>query len=267
MITRIRTIDTETCGFEPDNQVVEIAYCDIVAYDPTGVASSWRLSEHASFLINPGRSIPPQASGIHHIVDRMVADAPRLEAILPAIFTGNKGSIAYCAHNRKFDTEAIKKSLGDSPYVDGFVAIDAWICSQRCATRQWQEAPDFKNQTLLYWLKLNDHPAFVRLVEQSGGLETHRALYDCLSTSAIMCHLLNNYETTAEELVKVSASPVLLPRFYFGEHALKPVREIPTSYLEWIVHKSKGPWDEDVMHTAKVILTEKRATTRSRSPV
>lgn len=65
--------------------------------------------------------------------------------------------------------------------------------------------------------------------------------------------LVRNYlrVATVDQMVEASSGPILLPKLTFGEHAMKPAADVPRSYYYWIVHTAKGPWDEDVMHTAK----------------
>lgn len=70
---RIFVFDTETTGVDPaEDRVVELG----AAYFEQGAFLSRRRN-----LVNPGRPIPPEASEVHGIHDRHVAEAPPFEAI------------------------------------------------------------------------------------------------------------------------------------------------------------------------------------------
>jgi DNA polymerase-3 subunit epsilon len=62
-------VDTETTGMSPDagHRLVEVARVGIV---------NGRLDEAWSSLLNPGRTIPPDATRVHGITDAMVTKAP-----------------------------------------------------------------------------------------------------------------------------------------------------------------------------------------------
>lgn len=240
----IRTIDVETCGLPPDNnQVVEVATLDLVAHQ-TDDRMVWTRDRMWSSLVNPGRPIPPEASGVHHITDDMVKDAPSMDDALKEQITQLVPD-CYAAHEARFEAVCL-------PWL-----TVKWICTRKCAATLWPDAPNHKNQTLRYWLGL-------KLADPSLAVP-HRAPGDAYVTAAILRRVLS--QITVEEAITISANPVLLQKFNFGEHALKPIDDVPTSYLDWIVNKSKGPWDDDVMFTARQHLGHRRSTERNRSPV
>lgn len=229
----IRIIDVETCGLPPDNaQIVEVATVDLVNDD-----SEWKRGQIWSSLVNPGRLIPPEASAVHHITDDMVKDAPRF-ADLPPFLTG---ADVVGAHSAKFERECLK--------LNGLTEDGRWLCSYKCGVLLFPDAPSHKNQVLRYWLGL-------KLADPSLATP-HRALGDAYVTAALVRIYLRS--ATIEEMVEASNSPVLLPRLHFGEHAGKPIAEVPWTYFDWIVNKSKGPWDEDVLHTARHYLNAGKA--------
>lgn len=240
----IRIVDVETCGLPPDNaQIVEVATVDLVAKqvgdnpnDPASIA--WERGKTWESLVNPQRKIPPEASAIHHITNEMVKNAPYIEG-LPNFF---EGADVLCAHNAKFEREVF------SLYGPHGIENAKWICSYKVGVLLFPDAPNHKNQTLRYYLGLK--------LADPGIATPHRAMGDAYVTAALMRTFLRS--APVEEMIEVSAGPILLPRLSFGEHAMKPIADVPRSYLDWIVNKSKGPWDEDVLHTAKHYLAENR---------
>lgn len=241
----IRIIDTETCGLPPDNmQVVEVATVDLIQEGET-----WTRGRMWSSLVNPGRPIPPEASAVHHIVDDMVVGSPVLDALWPQIWTHSEHQVRpdyYAAHNAKFEMEALK--LADH---------SRWICTYKTAVTCWPQAPGHKNQTLRYWLKLS-------LADPSLAAP-HRALGDAYVTAALLRRMLAQFTWTLEDMAKISAGPIVLPRLHFGKHAGEPCADIPSGYWEWVTANIKD--DEDVVHTARFYLNQRRTAQRSRSPV
>lgn len=235
----IRCLDVETTGLElPDAAVCEIGWCDILLHEDGRI----EVLGPGSTLVKPPHSIPPAMSAIHHIVDGDVVDAPPLNDAI-AIVQGGAPEV-YAAHHATFERK--------------FLTLSApWICSYKVAITLAPSAPEYKLQTLRYWSKLDVDPALAS--------PPHRAGPDAYVCACLLARMLP--KMPAEDMIRVSAAPVLLPRLHFGEHAGKPIEEVPWSYFNWIVHKSKGPWDEDVMHTAKHHLARLTAAQRSRSPV
>lgn len=68
------------------------------------------LGEFAT-LVNPGHGIPPQITMLTGISDVMVADAPRIGAVLPAFLEFARGSVLV-AHNARFDIGFLKAACG-----------------------------------------------------------------------------------------------------------------------------------------------------------
>jgi exodeoxyribonuclease X len=100
----IRVVDLETAGLDPDDQVVEIGAVDLNVY--TG-----DVCDVASRIIRPSKSIPPQASAIHHLTDADVANAPSWSDVWPQVFTADQNIIAFAAHNASFDSRWISGDL------------------------------------------------------------------------------------------------------------------------------------------------------------
>jgi exodeoxyribonuclease X len=236
----MRIIDLETTGLDADDEVVEVGAVDL--YVDTG-----DIRNVASQIIRPCNSIPPDACAIHHITDDDVANAPSWSDVWPRIFNtdGNVNVIAFAAHNAKFE----RKLLGDDLFQGRPI-----ICTLKCALRLWPDAPDHKNQTLRYWRNLP--------VDRLRAFPPHRALPDAYVTAHILRDLLNG--SSVDDLICWSNQPSLLPKVNFGKHRGLRWAEVPDGYLEWLIFKS---WhdDEDVIHTAKTILANRKASAGSQA--
>lgn len=234
----IRVTDTETTGLDPArDRIVEIATVDLHVCDPGEEYQAPKRGRMWSSLVNPGIPIPPEASAIHDITDEMVADAPTMGHLIGtgviAAVEGRPGPPDYaCAHNSRFD----------SMFVDPEVGLPMpWLDTYRIALWVWPGAPNHKNATLRYWLKLK-----IAIENQPDG-RSHRALWDAYITAAILRRAILE-GATMEDMLRVSTQPALLPKFTFGKHAMKPIAEIDSGYLDWIL--KQGDMDEDVKNTA-----------------
>ncbi len=99
----IVAIDTETTGRDHAvDRVVEVA------------CVRWERGEvtlRKSWLVNPGRPIPKEASDVHGISDDDVKDAPPFAAIVPELLEALSGAIPL-AYNAEFDRKQLMAELG-----------------------------------------------------------------------------------------------------------------------------------------------------------
>lgn len=87
-------VDTETTGLQyQSDQIVELTAIRFRDWEPVEIFTS---------LVNPGRPIPEEASGIHGITDDMVENAPRIEEIIES-FDKFIGDDSLVGHNLPFD--------------------------------------------------------------------------------------------------------------------------------------------------------------------
>jgi DNA polymerase-3 subunit epsilon len=89
--------DTETTGLEPSagDEILQIGATRIVA-------GKLRREDAFEQLVNPQRDIPAVGIAIHGIEPPMVADAPTIDAVLPA-FASYAHDTVLVAHNAAFD--------------------------------------------------------------------------------------------------------------------------------------------------------------------
>lgn len=217
---RIRVIDVETTGLDPESDsIVECAAVDIL-HDPD---VNDLVTDRRTWLVDPGREIPPEASAIHHITDDDVRGKLKWNQVHGAIGSLQKCDY-YAAHNAKFDRD--------------FTRLPGqWICTRKVATRLYPHAPAHSNQVLRYWLQLE-------VCDEAKGIMPHRALHDAFVTAALLVRLLHDVDI--EQAVAWSNEPCLLPRVPFGKHKGAEWSAVPKDYLRWCLGQDM---DEDVKFT------------------
>jgi exodeoxyribonuclease X len=244
-------IDTETTGTDPvEDRVVEFAAVLTTAQEEVAFGNS---------LVNPGRDIPPEASGIHHLIDEYVADAPPLAQAVGMVIEKimqtapaphQRPPDAYVAHNAPFDS-AFLASIGFSP----------WLDTLRLAKRMRPGRENYQNQTLRYLEGLVNIPGL-------EGLAPHRALYDARCTAALLRLYLNDLAVmradipqNVEDLCTFLTLPVVLEgKIAFGKHKGLLWSQVPADYLTWMV-KQKD-MDQDLLATAHHLLNQMRGGRR-----
>lgn len=224
--------DTETTGNTEKDVLCQIAYK--------------HNGKEFSALYKPTIAIPPEASAVHHITNKMVADKPAFKesgdyAAVKTLF--EKGDPIAVAHNAKFDIDMFKK--------EG-IAIPRFICTLRLARYLDKEnkIPRYNLQYLRYFLGIEiDAQAHDAL----GDVKVLEALFERLQTKMIE---LVGEEKALDEMLAVSARPSLINMFTFGKHNEKTVADvakIDRGYLEWLLaQKLQNENDEeDWIYTLK----------------
>jgi len=227
---KIRVIDLETTGL-PEDEVKAI--CEI---GWTDVAETGQLLNHGSFLVNPGHPIPPQTRAIHHISDADVAGAVSPTQGTMSLMNGMIPGDMFAAHNIAFEQAFV--GGGELP----------WICTLKCALHLFPDAPSHSNQSLRYWLGVDNDDGF----NPDLSMPPHRAGPDTYVTAFILRRLL--MIAPPHELARLTLAPVLLKKMSFGKHRGTAFADLPTDYLRWM---SGQRFDADVMHTVRHHLKER----------
>jgi len=248
---KIIFFDTETTGNEPKKDFV----CQLAYKTDT---------ETFNELYKPSIPIPPEASAITHITNKMVADKKAFKESesyndVKTLFE-NPDSVVV-AHNAKFDLAIISKE-------DIFPAN--FICTLRVARFLDKEnkIPQYKLQFLRYFLDID--------IEASA----HDALGDVLVLEKLYERLLAKImkparsasstadaggeeelteEQAIEKMIEISSKPSLMSMFNFGKYNGKTVGEVANidrGYLEWMLgQKEQNPDnEEDWIYTLKYYL-------------
>jgi exodeoxyribonuclease X len=225
----IFAVDTETTGSDPDACApVAMASVPVIRM---GRGWSVRAGMGRHVLAHPGRPIPADAAAVHHITDAMVMDeAPPAEAARK-LFGANVPDY-FAAHNAPFDRAVMMPHL--APALRGVPWIDTW----RAALHLVPDAPSFKLQVLRYHLGLKPRLPL--------DLAPHNALYDALVAAELVVWMLAKHPP--QELIALSAAPVVLRKVSFGKHRDLAWADVPRDYLSWVVRQD---FDADVLHTAR----------------
>jgi DNA polymerase III epsilon subunit-like protein len=231
--------DTETTGNTESDVLCQIAY-------KTG-------DESFVGLYNPGKKIPPEASAVHHISNKMVADKKNFQDSGDAKKIKNlfeNEDTVVVAHNATFDLMIIKKED---------IVPTNFICTLRVARHLDKEGviDRYNLQYLRYFLDIE--------VEATA----HDALGDVMVLEKLFERLLKkmieeencNEEEAIKKMIEISSHPSLLRTFNFGKYTGKKIEEvvkIDRGYLQWLLDQKlngDGP-DEDWIYTLKHHLTK-----------
>lgn len=207
--------DTETTGTRPDkDRIVEIA-----AFDPT-------LNRTFEMLVNPGISIPKEASSVHGISDEMVKDAPSFAEIGKEFISFCEGDVVLVAHNN----DAFDQLFLQHEFSRHSLSMPSWAYFD---TLKWARR---------YRTDLPRHA--LQFLREAYGIEAnnaHRALDD-----VIVLHQVYSFMTddlTIEQAMQLLNTPKVMQHMPFGKHQGKPLKEVPKDYVAWLA--GSGAFDKD----------------------
>jgi len=181
-------VDTETTGLFPGigHRVVELA---AIRLDP-GPSAGWRVSHEFSQLINPGRSMDPEASSINGIYDRDLVGKPSFEDVSDEIRSMVDGAVLV-AHNAQFDASFLGMELYIESIYDPSVEYQGipnpWLCTLALARRNFH----FGRNSLGH---------IARTLRVRSG-RAHRALGDVYTTTEVLKRMLKTMADRGVDLV------------------------------------------------------------------
>ena len=159
-------IDLETTGGSPnDDAITEVGAVKLRGGECLGTFQT---------LIDPGRSIPPLITVLTGITESMVAPAPQITEVLPALLEF-LGDAVLVGHNLRFDTSFLDAALvrTDRPRLSNR-RVDTAALARRLVR---DDVPNCKLGTLADRFRLAHQPS-------------HRALDDALATGDLLHVLL-----------------------------------------------------------------------------
>lgn len=226
--------DTETTGNTDKDFLCQIAY----------------KSNDDSFVgfYKPEKKIPPEASAVHHITNKMVADLISFKESEDSVkikeLFEDKDSIVV-AHNAPFDLLMIKKE-GIEP--------KRFICTLRLA-RHLDPEEKIERYNLQYLRYLLEIEIDATAHDALGDVLVLEKLFERLKNKMMKEDNLDERQTI-EKMIVISSHPSLLHTFKFGKYNGKRIEEViktDRGYLQWLLdQKLNGDGiDEDWIYTLK----------------
>lgn len=232
---KLRVIDFETTGTDKDKKagkpvgIVEFGFTDVDG--GTGGIPSYPVSD----LVNCGLPIPPEARAVHHLSDADVANGITPDLAMQTLMAGMEPGDIFVAHHAAFERAFF--SGGAFP----------WICTLQCARHIWPDAPGHSNQTLRYWLGVDEEVSWPEM-----AMPPHRAGPDAYVTAHILSHMLR--ERHPSVLIQLSNTPVLMKNVPFGQSAGQPWSSMDVGFLRWCLEPGRyfrEDQREAILHTAR----------------
>ena len=131
-------IDTETTGLIPGigHRIVELG---LVRLEPN-TPYHWKVSNEFSQLLNPGRSMDPDASRVNGITNKDLVGRPTFDDIAAQILEMMDGAVL-AAHNAQFDASFLAMELYIRRLYDPEAKDEAlpnpWLCTLMLARRNF----------------------------------------------------------------------------------------------------------------------------------
>lgn len=269
---RLSVIDTETTGVDELDQVLELTVVNVrQKADRKRTKGPAQLTsyeeDHWHTLFKPTVAVSLGARATHYILDGELDRYPTLEALtglevcdwfLPV---DTLDEVILVAHNAEFDIRLLRQSLDAAGVHPPDILPGRHICTWICGQHLYPDSPGHSNQVLRYYLNLDElYPDMLEgAVDPEGRmLPPHRALPDALITSRLLMEMLRM--RTAEELIELTQTPILLKNCFMPKHRGKTweeVARIDRGYLQWMLSQGPKPpgsdkgFDANTIHTLK----------------
>ena len=190
-------VDLETTGASPKKGAA------ITEIGAVKVRSGEHLGNFESF-VNPLSPIPEYITQMTGITDLMLAKAPVIDEILPALleFAGQHNEVIIVAHNAPFDLSFLKSAAKELDITwPKYKTLDTVTIARQILTKE--EVPNCKLQTLAAYFGTKAQP-------------NHRALDDAMATTEILHALLERLGSfdvnTVESLMEFAKTAAHIQR-------------------------------------------------------
>ncbi len=241
MVKKLIFFDTETTGNTEKDFLIQIAYKIHPVEDGAD-------NEEFNALYKSEKKIPPEASAVHHITNKMITDKPSFTESddFPKIkkLFENKNNVVI-AHNAPFDLIMIEK--------EGIIPKN-FICTLRVVRYldKEEKIEKYNLQYLRYFLEMEVEAT---AHDALGDVLVLEVLFERLKKKIMEMGKLDE-EKTLEKMIDISSRPSLFHTFKFGKYNGKKLEEIAKTdrgYLQWLLdQKLQGDGiDEDWIYTLK----------------
>jgi DNA polymerase-3 subunit epsilon len=223
-------VDCESTGLDPDQDaIIEVGVVRFTLNEQL---------ETLETLVNPGRLIPEESIAIHGITDKMVADSPKIDKVLPQVLPMLEQGIIV-GHGVTFDLKLIEKAARDAGHKCN-LSHRRHIDTLRLA-RLYGESPTNSLEVL-------------RQHFQIPAEQAHRALDDAIVNMKVFFRLVERFRTT-EQVFDALAKPVKLKKMPLGKHKGRPFSEVPLDYLRWAARQR---FDQDLLYSIREELRRRK---------
>ncbi|MBP6866100.1 MAG: hypothetical protein KBC12_00990 [Candidatus Pacebacteria bacterium] len=233
-MSKIIFFDTETTGNTENDYLCQIAYKSV---DGEFVG-----------LYKPPFKVPPEASAVHHISNKMLDGKPSFQESPDSKKIKNlfeDANSVVVAHNAPFDLMIIKK--------EDIIPAN-FICTLRVA-RHLDPEEKIERYNLQYLRYLLEIEVEAQAHDALGDVLVLEQLFERLKKK-IMEHDSMSEHQAIDEMVKISSHPSIFKKLNFGKHKGKRIEDVvkeDRGWLEWLyAEKVKSDvLDEDWIYTLK----------------
>lgn len=237
-------LDTETTGLFPGtgHRVVEVGAMRF---------EGWREVGQVSGLVNPGRSIEPEAARVNGISETELLTAPPFADLAPRLHNLMAGAVLV-AHNAPFDAGflgmeyAILRRNGFGVFEP--ILPNPWLCTLALARKQ-------------FYFGQNGLGHVARQLGVRTG-RAHRALNDVYVTAEVLKRMVQQLARrklrTVGDLFIAQGGPIFAPTF--ANIVLPPMIEAAISGRDTLQIRYRGPGGESKRNITPLYPTEHEGT-------
>ena len=247
----IIVVDTETTSAVPEQaELVELGYA-------IKTNAGWMKDNE---LYKPFDPIPPEASEISHISNKMVEDCEHFvsatDSCKNVVETCSKQGVLMLAHNAQYDRKVLDKYE---------IAFNDELCTLALARKLFYNDESVTKFTLSYLRYRFD-------LEPDEENTAHRAGDDCIITGLLIEHLLDVMEEQGiieesvsyyDQIVEYLSQPTFIEKMPFGKHKGVPMEDIPMDYWTWALDKldslneEHDNYDADFAYSVAIVIEAK----------
>lgn len=246
----ILVLDTETTGIKNTDEIIE--FCSSFYHDDELITYTQRY--------NTDIQIPAIVSSVHFITNDDLVGQPKFSdesGLISELISSKK---YYVGHNVIFDRGMLVNEferIGSIP--DELIHDSNWICTLKLAKKLYAEDESFENFTLSYlWFKFGLNK------KVNKKITPHSAEDDVFMCLKVLEHLVNvlieeniidENKNIAEQLSAYVNEPVRFSKCTFGKHKGTPMKDVPMSYIKWMISSSdlldetSNSFDADIAYT------------------
>lgn len=223
-------LDCEFTGLDPEHdRIIEVA---AVRFTLSEVLDTFQT------LINPDCVVSEESIAVHHISTEMLKGKPKIEEVLPSLFTFLKQDIIM-GHGIKQDVAMLIRAASRAKIPCSLQ--DTRLIDTLRLARLYGDSPN--NSLGRLAIHFN--------VPADGA---HRALNDVNTNIDVFKHLIHKFKTL-EQIEEVLSHPIKMKYMPLGKHKGRLFSEIPLQYLQWAASMD---FDQDLLYSLRSELKKRK---------